>query len=486
MEPIDLTLQRTTARFSFGAGLLVLAFSACVCALGCSPEDGRDDLAHVGPLDQVPFAVTDFFSPSGQMGDGEKPDFIIAHSAKSCKDRPAGARGRCYSFLYHPGAVLWGGVYWAYPSNNWGSEAGRKFKPWLIRNGQLTQRYNQLTFQGAAERDTFVINLIARDSAGKTYTLRNATFTVTGPTQETITGDTYSPLTVAGGLAQPEPKALLIVKPGTYTVSLAAGWQLFTPNLMSGLDPVTGATLAADTTSFTIAPGVDAAASFDFTVGTETLRFTLVNPTVGFNFFAGDINDPVLRNITCPDPGQVCEHRDLISTAKPVLQLSRAWQSYSVRLLIAPPCVGSLVTGMVESSKFADSKTGVVACATGTLTADGRVANCPPGKPGILEADGQTITCCETPLVSGVCNGASTPGSWVYADDIIQTVIGGFGWATNYAEFEAQNAVIAGSAGPMTGMTNVGADQIALLPSTTVYLDDIVWDFVTEPAAATP
>jgi hypothetical protein len=60
-------------------------------------------------------------------------------------------------------------------------------------------------------------------------------------------------------------------------------------------------------------------------------------------------------------------------------------------------------------------------------------------------------------------------------------VIGGFGWATNYHEFEIQNAVVLGAAAPSDGQTNINAAQLATLPDTTVYLDNIKWDFVTTP-----
>jgi hypothetical protein len=485
------TRARVSARCSLRRfGSLLLTCAGSMALLACGPEDGRDELAYVGPLDLVPFAVTDFFTPSGQMGDGEKPDFLTVTSGETCKPRIAGSRGRCYNFNYRPGNVLWAGTYWAYPSNNWGSESGRHIKPWMTRNGQLTQRYNKVTFKAAAERDTFVIKLSGVDSASKTHTLRNAIFRidrVDAPAHYDIVGDLYekSPPTLTSPLTVNDPKVLLTLHSGTYAISLDPGWTLVAPNAMGMMEPV-AATLAVPTTSFTIAPGVDAVAGFDFTVGAETIHLAMSNPTVGFNFFAGDINDPLLRTITCPDATQTCEHRDLISTAKPVLQLSRAWQSYSVGLLIGPPCVSAMTAaGTVETSKFAD-KQGVVACATGTLRADGYVANCPPGKPGILSADLTTITCCETPLASGVCNSASSPGAWVRPDDIVQTVIGGFGWATNYAEFEAQSAILAGTDAPMAGMTNVDANLIATLPNTVVYLDDIVWDFVPEPLAATP
>jgi hypothetical protein len=241
---------------------------------------------------------------------------------------------------------------------------------------------------------------------------------------------------------------------------------------MGQFEEVLGATLAVSSTSFTIEPGVDAVAGFDFTVGAETVHFELRTPPTAVKFFVGKIKDAFLVAVTCPDPTQTCEHKDFISTAEPTFDLLRSWQAFSIELTIDPPCVSAFdASGMVQTSKFADAKTGVIACAPGTLTPDGYVASCPPGKPGILSADQQTITCCEDALVSGVCPGVSSPGAWLKADDIIQTVIGGFGWATNYSEFEAQNAIAPGED------PHISAARVP----TTLYLDDIVWDFVVMP-----
>jgi hypothetical protein len=59
------------------------------------------------------------------MGDGATAGHIAADVGEQCKERPLGAEGDCYRFTYMPGSLLWAGVYWAYPSNNWGSRPGR-------------------------------------------------------------------------------------------------------------------------------------------------------------------------------------------------------------------------------------------------------------------------------------------------------------------------------------------------------------------------
>jgi hypothetical protein len=80
------------------------------------------------------------------MGDGENPGFITADIDQNCKERPPGAGGACYKFTYQPdvrtGAAMWAGVYWVYPSNNWGSRQGRELVP----------PFKRLHFKAAATR----------------------------------------------------------------------------------------------------------------------------------------------------------------------------------------------------------------------------------------------------------------------------------------------------------------------------------------------
>jgi hypothetical protein len=103
---------------------LRLASVAIVSLLGaCGPGSPLDHVGHTGPLD-ASFAVSTFFSPSGYMGDGAVPGPLTADINENCKERPPGARGDCYRFTYVPSTMLWAGVYWQYPSNNWGTQAG--------------------------------------------------------------------------------------------------------------------------------------------------------------------------------------------------------------------------------------------------------------------------------------------------------------------------------------------------------------------------
>jgi len=103
--------------------LLVLAFAS----VGCMPQLNDPDR---GPLTQT-FAVSDYFSPSGFMGDGEQLGLVTMEVNQGCKDRPPGARGNCYHFRYYMDVshnLHWAGVYWVFPSNSWGSRPGYAFR----------------------------------------------------------------------------------------------------------------------------------------------------------------------------------------------------------------------------------------------------------------------------------------------------------------------------------------------------------------------
>ena len=94
-----------------------------------------DDIA-AEPV-QAPFTVSDYYVPSGFMGDASVLGRSVAPMSLSydaCRPRPAGAYGDCYRFVYTPvpiadGGVGWGGVYWQSPANNWGQDAPQKVEP---------------------------------------------------------------------------------------------------------------------------------------------------------------------------------------------------------------------------------------------------------------------------------------------------------------------------------------------------------------------
>lgn len=105
----------------------VLALVA-LAATACEAFDLTPKVAHPGPL-EAPFAVSNFFTPSGHMGDGERAGHLeVEVSNRHCLPRLPDAVGDCYRFVYRPGAKGWAGVYWVYPANNWGSRAGRRLE----------------------------------------------------------------------------------------------------------------------------------------------------------------------------------------------------------------------------------------------------------------------------------------------------------------------------------------------------------------------
>jgi hypothetical protein len=75
--------------------------------------------------------VSDVYAPSGFMGDAPT-DFNavkMSSDASQCPPRQAGAKGACYKITWTPTRVpdassAWVGVYWQYPSNNWGAKPG--------------------------------------------------------------------------------------------------------------------------------------------------------------------------------------------------------------------------------------------------------------------------------------------------------------------------------------------------------------------------
>jgi hypothetical protein len=338
-----------------GCGVLLL-----VLVTGCgAKEDEEDDeipLAPNVPVSKLDFYVSEYYAPSGHMGDGATAGHIVQDIDEGCLPRPAGAGGSCYHWQYTPGSLLWYGVYWQYPSNNWGNEAGRDISMWVPEPAfgpvAIRQRYNRVRYYAAATR------------------------------------------------------------------------------------------------------------------GQAT--------SVPVKFYAGDIGDPNFTTMHCADRTQPCTHRDYVSTSRPEIMLTSMMQPLSFRLTVPAPCVANAAG---EEPTYGDNP-----CPEGTVRArsDGRleVATCGGARvAGHLALDG-SIVCCTTELVAGACPATSTAfaGSWKPLDEIYETVIGGFGWALNYAEYEQQVALgIANGTLPADATVDP-----ATLPPTQLYIDDIVWEYVAQ------
>ena len=140
--------MRVQLRLShFTRNALVLTLP--LLGLGCSPKAGKP----MGPPD-AGFAVSDYFAPSGAMGDGATPGLltITVDDETKCKARPSGAKGDCYAFDYTPGPALFAGLYWQSPANNWGSSPGVP-----IRADKLTRVSFQAAVKSGSESMTFEI-----------------------------------------------------------------------------------------------------------------------------------------------------------------------------------------------------------------------------------------------------------------------------------------------------------------------------------------
>jgi hypothetical protein len=126
---------------------------------GCLPS-----IADLGetPLTET-FAVSDYFAPSGYMGDGQYLGKLTGTPNSGCRPRAGQGRGNCYAFTYLPNdnnTDAWAGVFWVFPSNSWGSTRGRaiditKFKQisfWAAVEGPTpyTDKGSPVPFQGQA------------------------------------------------------------------------------------------------------------------------------------------------------------------------------------------------------------------------------------------------------------------------------------------------------------------------------------------------
>ena len=117
------------------------ALAPVLCSLAvvaCGPPD-EASRAKAGPI-VGPFVVSQYYTPSGLMGDGAIPGLVSEGINENCRPRPKAQaecptcttlnwQGDCYHFLYHVGNVHWAGAYWVFPSNSWGSVPGRDVVP---------------------------------------------------------------------------------------------------------------------------------------------------------------------------------------------------------------------------------------------------------------------------------------------------------------------------------------------------------------------
>ena len=113
---------------------------------------------------KAPFEVSNYFYPSGWMGDGEEGEKYIQLNdqwREDCHSAPT-----CVRITYRPNKKGWAGIYWQYPDGNWGDSPGRRIKGarrltfWARgkRGGELVQfKAGGISTQGKKYHDSFEI-----------------------------------------------------------------------------------------------------------------------------------------------------------------------------------------------------------------------------------------------------------------------------------------------------------------------------------------
>lgn len=100
--------------------------AALISIAACAPTPSD---AETGPL-PLPFAVSDYFAPTGYEGDGANPEDVslVTMVNDACPTRSPNPIGDCYSVQYEDGALQatqgFAAVVWQYPNNNFGQYPG--------------------------------------------------------------------------------------------------------------------------------------------------------------------------------------------------------------------------------------------------------------------------------------------------------------------------------------------------------------------------
>src|SRR5689334_18820261 len=108
--------------------VVLLAGGACggefPAKVDAGSQAGGDGTTGNGEAPSVlPFAVDDWYGPSGYMGDGEHPG-AIKDGQMCLPSRPSEWIGNCHRYTWTPSGTAWAGVYWQYPDGNWGDKPG--------------------------------------------------------------------------------------------------------------------------------------------------------------------------------------------------------------------------------------------------------------------------------------------------------------------------------------------------------------------------
>jgi hypothetical protein len=106
--------------------------------------------------------------------------------------------------------------------------------------------------------------LQASSPSGNVYQLRNATFTITGPTSVTLS---------TSGANDPSPLLQAMLATGTYTITLQPGWSLFRVNAAGASQLVTAVLVSPNPSMFTIQNGQVTIVGFAFEVQGDSVDF---------------------------------------------------------------------------------------------------------------------------------------------------------------------------------------------------------------------
>jgi len=144
--------MHTTLRFSRVSVALLLW--GCTSG-GERPSDeglGGAPAAGVETPLGLPFALTQYYVPTGFMGDGVQGEALLLDT--NCRlDSPPAVQGACFRFRYEPEKskpVGWAGLYFQSEPDNWGSSPGH-----AIERGA-----RRVSFTAASNRDVWVKFLV--------------------------------------------------------------------------------------------------------------------------------------------------------------------------------------------------------------------------------------------------------------------------------------------------------------------------------------
>ena len=167
-------------RTAVAASILAVALAPLLsCASAQDPTDVATPVS-------LPFPVSYYFTPTGAYGDAATPGLVS--TSNDCPDRAppptdGTPQGDCYFVSYGNPNEGYGGVFWQFPPNNWGTSQGRMVSPGAT----------QVTFYAKSDNAPLAVGFKAGGINDPTPTAAlpysdgidaSTTFTVTGDWQQ--------------------------------------------------------------------------------------------------------------------------------------------------------------------------------------------------------------------------------------------------------------------------------------------------------------